>query len=60
MDLEIVIDCHTEWSQREKNIIWYRLYVEYEKMAQMNLFTKQKQSNRYRIKTYSHQGEKRG
>ena len=41
MDLEITI--LSEESQREKaNIIQYHLYVESEKLMQMNLFTKQK------------------
>ena len=45
MDLEIVI--LSEVSQRKRNIIWYRLYVESKKeMIQMNLFTKQKQTHR--------------
>ena len=34
-------DYHTKWSQRKTNIICYNLYVEYKKMIQMNLFTKQ-------------------
>ena len=40
MDLEIII--LSEVSQTETNIIWYHLYVESEKMVQMNLFKKQK------------------
>ena len=34
-------DYHTKW-KRKTNIIWYHLYVESEKMIEMNLFTKQK------------------
>ena len=40
MDLEIIT--LSEVSQTKTNIIWYHLYVEYKKMIQMNLFTKQK------------------
>ena len=44
-----------EWSQRKTNI-WYSLYVESQKMVQMNLFTKQRQSHRCRKQTYGYQG----
>ena len=33
----------SEISQRKTNIIWYLLYVESKKIAQMSLFTKQKE-----------------
>ena len=33
----------SEVSPRKTNIIWYLLYVESKKIAQMNLFTKQKE-----------------
>ena len=33
----------SEVSQRKTNIIWYLLYVESKTIAQMNLFTKQKE-----------------
>ena len=39
MDLEIII--LSEVRQRKTNIIWCRLHVESKKMIQMNLFTKQ-------------------
>ena len=42
MQLEIII--LSEVSQKETNIIWYRLYVGSKKMIEMNLFTKQKQT----------------
>ena len=40
-------DYHTKWSQRKTNIIWYCLYVESLKMMQINLFTKQKQTQKH-------------
>ena len=41
IDLEILI--LSEISQTEKDkFVWYHLYVESEKMIQINLFTKQK------------------
>ena len=54
MDLEIVIA--SEVSQTKTNIIWYPLYVESQKMVQMNLSidTKQKQSYRCRKQTYGY------
>ena len=35
-------DYHTKWSKsdREKNIIWYSLYVESKKKIQTDIFTK--------------------
>ena len=55
-------DCHTEWSKsdRERNTIWYHLYVESEKVIQMNLSTKQKESYRSRKQTYGYQGVRGG
>ena len=35
-------ECHTKWSKRKTNIIWYHLHVESKQMIQMNLFTKWK------------------
>ena len=53
-------DCHTEWSKsdRKRQIsydITYMWNLKKKKMVQMNLFTKQKYSHRYRKQTYSHQ-----
>ena len=42
IDLEIII--LSEVSQRKTSIMWYHLQVESKKMIQMNLFTKQKQT----------------
>ena len=66
MDLEIII--LNEVSHRKTNIIWYHLYVEsfrfflnFFKMIQMNLFTKQKESpdieNKFMV---SKKGRERG
>ena len=44
-------DYHTKmksFSYRKTNIMQYHLYVLSKKMIQMNLFTKQKQTNRHR------------
>ena len=57
IDLEIII--LSEVSQTKADIIWYHLYVESKKIL-MNLFTKQKQSYRYRTQTYSYQRGKMG
>ena len=38
----------------------YHLYVESKKMIQMNLFTKQKQTDRHRTQIYGYQREKQG
>ena len=43
MDLKIVL--LSEVSQRKTNIIWYHLYVESKRRAQMNLSTKQKRGH---------------
>ena len=54
MDLEIII--LSEVSQTKTNIIWYSLYEESKKrMIQMNLFTKQKQTQRLREWTCGYQ-----
>ena len=53
MDLEIIM--LSEVSQRKTNIVWCHLYVESKKIVQMNLFTKQKQTHRYRKQTYGYQ-----
>ena len=37
------------------NIIWYHLYVESQKMIQMNLFIKQNQTHRPRKQAYGRQ-----
>ena len=58
MDLEMII--LSEVSQTKTNIIWYHLYVEFKKMIQMNLFTKQKQTHRHRKQTYGYQRGKVG
>ena len=58
MDLEIII--LSEVSQTKTNIIWYQLYVEFKKMVQMNLFTKQKLSHWCRKQTCGYRGEKVG
>ena len=48
-------DYHTKQSKSKTNIIWYHLYVESKKKVQMNLFTKQKQTYRYRKQTNGYQ-----
>ena len=58
MDLEIII--LSEVRQRKTNIIWYHLQVGSEKMIQMNLFTKQKQTHKLPKQTYGYQREKVG
>ena len=58
MDLEIII--LSEVSQRKRNTIQYHLYVESKKMAQMSLFTKQKQTHRHRKQTYGYRRGKLG
>ena len=47
-------------NQRKTNIIWYHLYVEPKKRIQTNLFTKQKQSYRYRKQSNGVCGDKSG
>ena len=49
-DLGIII-----LSEVSQTNIWYHLYVESKKVIQMNLFTKQKQTYRYRKQTYGYQ-----
>ena len=56
MDLEIII--LNEVCQTKTNMMWYHLYVESKKMIQINLFRKQKQTQRLRKQTYSYQREK--
>ena len=48
---------HTEWrkSERDTDIIWYHLCVDAKVMIQMNLFTKQKQTQRHRKQIYGYQ-----
>ena len=65
MDLVIVIlskpdrERHIIWYHKESSIIWYHLYVESKiKKAQMNLFPKQKETQRHRKQTFGYQKEK--
>ena len=51
-------DYHTKQSKSKTNLIGYHLYVESKKTVQMNLFTKQKQTYRYRKQTNGYQREK--
>ena len=44
----------------QTNIMYYHLYVESEKMIQMNLFTKQKQTHRLWEQNYGYQRGKVG
>ena len=55
-------DYHTKWSKsdRERKISYDITYVESEKIIQMNLFTKQKQTHRLRKQTYGYQRGKLG
>ena len=55
VDLEIIILSGVRQRQ-----ISYITYVESKKMIQMNLFTKQKQTQRHRKQTYDYQRGKRG
>ena len=62
-DMEGHRDCHTEWSKsdRERQISYDITYMwNLKKMVQVNLFTKQKLSHRYRKQTYGYQGGKGG
>ena len=52
IDIEMII--LSEVIQRKTNIIWYHLSVESEKMIQMNLITKEKQTNRLKKQTYGY------
>ena len=47
--------CSKGKRQKRRNK-WQNIYVESRKMAQMNLFAKQKQSHRCREQSYGHQG----
>ena len=63
MDLEIIILSQTEKDKYQmiSLIIWYHFYVESkEKVIQMNLFTKQKQTHRLWKQTYGYQRENLG
>ena len=56
-------DYHTEWSKsdRERQILYDITYMwNLKKMIQMNLFTKQKQTQRHRKQTYGYQRRKGG
>ena len=44
----------SEVSQTQKDKYYISLFVESKKMIQMNLFTKQKQTNRLRERTYGY------
>ena len=46
IDLEIIILNEASHEEKDKypNMVWYHLYVESKKMTQMNLFTKQRDS----------------
>ena len=56
MNLEIIM--LTEISQPEKyKYHMISLTCEIKKMIQMNLFTKQKQTHRYKKQTYTYKGE---
>ena len=48
-DMDGPRDCHSDWnkSDTKTNIIWYHLYVQSKKIIQINLFTKEKQTQRY-------------
>jgi len=57
-------DYHTQWNVRlrKTDVLWYHLYVESknkQKMIQMNLFKKQKQTHRLRKQTYGYQKGRR-
>ena len=53
-------DYHTKWSKSDKDKYMISLICGIQKVIQMNLFTKQKQTHRYRKQTYGYQREKRG
>ena len=38
-NMEATRDYHTKWRESKTNITWYHLYVESNKILQMNLFT---------------------
>ena len=52
-------DCHTKWRKSDKGRQIYNItyMCNLEKMIQMNLFTKQKQSHRLQKQTHGHQRE---
>ena len=53
-------DYHTKWSKsdKDKQILWYHLYVESKKIIKMNLHKKQKQIHRHRKQTMVIKGER--
>ena len=53
MDLESIM--LSEISQIKTNTVCYHFYVESEKIRQMNIYTKQKQTHRYREQTRCNQ-----
>ena len=55
MDLEIIILSEVSQREKDKNHMIYHLCVESNKMTQMNLFTKQKQTHRHRKLTCGYQ-----
>ena len=56
VDLEIIIVYEVSQTEKDKsNIICYPLHVESNKIIQMNLFTKQKQTHRHRKQIYGYQ-----
>ena len=50
-------DYHTKWSKSDKDEYMLSLTCVIQNMTQINLFTKQKQTNRHRKQTYGYQGE---
>ena len=52
-DPEFIIE--SEVRQRKTKMIWYHFYVEFLKLIQMNLFTRQKKTHRHRKQTYGYQ-----
>ena len=50
-------ECHTKWSKsdRERQILCDITYMCNLKMIQMNSYTKQEQTHRYRKQTYGYQ-----
>ena len=52
-------DCHMEWRKSEEDKEMILLYVESKKVVQMNLLTKQKQSQTLKKQTYGYQRDER-
>ena len=50
-------DYYANWSklERERQISWYHLFVKSKTVIQMNLFTKQRQTQRCRRQSYGYQ-----